>query len=233
MKAGDNVVVDELHYETEFVLYRHLQDTKGVEFRIAKHRDGRVDIKDFEALVNRRTRLVSVAWVSHHNGFRHEMRPIADLAHSVGAIFYADAIQAAGMIPIDVKAVGVDVLCAGTYKWMLGGFGVAPFYVRRDLLERIRLDRYGALHVERALGDAAFELPDGQAFDTRRCRLPRSISWEPGSILGARWRDRIERHTVGLAHQLADGLARAWLWAVLTPAGNRSAIRGLPRIRPT
>ena len=150
LKAGDNVVVDDLHYETEFVLYSHLRDTKGVELRVAKHRGGRVDAGDFEPLIDRRTRLVSVAWVSHHNGFRHEMRPIADLAHARGALFYADGIQAAGMIPVDVKQAGVDVLCAGTYKWLLGSFGVAPLYVRRELLERIRLDRLGALHVEKS-----------------------------------------------------------------------------------
>ena len=156
LKAGDNIVIDDLHYETEFVLYRHLQDTQGrrISRREAPRRPGRC--KDFEALVNRRTRLVSVAWVSHHNGFRHDMRPIADLAHANGALFYVDGIQAVGMFPTDVKAEGVDLLCAGTYKWLLGGFGVAPFYVRRDLLDRIRLDRYGALHVERELGDGRF-----------------------------------------------------------------------------
>ncbi len=225
LKAGDNVVVDDLHYETEFVLYRHLQDTRGVEFRIAKHRDGRVDIKDLEALVNRRTRLVSVAWVSHHNGFRHEMRPIADLAHSVGAIFYADAIQAAGMIPIDVKAAGVDVLCAGTYKWMLGGFGVAPFYVRRDLLERIRLDRYGALHVERALGDGSFQIyRTAKRFDY--ATLPFAEVYQLGAGLEYVTRvgvERIEQHTVALAHELRAGLA-AQGHRLFTPDANRSSI---------
>src|ERR1043166_3062163 len=82
---GDNVVIDELHYETEFVLYRHLESTSGVELRIAKHRDGAVEVRDFEPLVDRRTKLVSVAWVSHQNGFRHDMRPIADLAPREGS----------------------------------------------------------------------------------------------------------------------------------------------------
>ncbi len=225
LKAGDNVVVDDLHYETEFVLYRHLQDTKGVEFRIVKHRDGRVDATDFEPLVNRRTRLVSVAWVSHHNGFRHDLRPIADLAHSVGAICYADAIQAAGMVPIDVKAAGVDVLCAGTYKWMLGGFGVAPFFVRRDLLDRIRVDRYGALHVERTLGDGGFQLyRTAKRFDY--ATLPFAEVYQLGAGLEYVTRvgvDRIEQHSVALAQELRAGLA-AQGHRLFTPEGNRSSI---------
>src|ERR1700716_1472268 len=51
-----------------------------------------------------------------------------------GALFYTDAIQAVRMFPIDVRAAGVDFLCSGTYKWLLGSFGVAPFFIRRELL---------------------------------------------------------------------------------------------------
>jgi selenocysteine lyase/cysteine desulfurase len=143
---GDNVVIDELHYDTEFVLYRTLEKTKGIELRIAKHRNGVVDASDIEPLVDKRTRLVSVAWVSHQNGFCHDMRPIAEVAHAKGALFYTDAIQAVGSFPIDVQAAGVDFLCAGTYKWLLASFGVAPFYVRAGVADRLRLDRFGEMH---------------------------------------------------------------------------------------
>src|SRR5207237_9050761 len=123
--AGDNVVVDDLHYPTEFVLYRALEASKGIELRIARNRGGAVEASDFEPLIDRRTRIVSVAWVSHKNGFRHDMRPIARLAHAHGAEFYADAIQAVGMFPIDVQAAEVDASCCGSYKRMLAGFGIA------------------------------------------------------------------------------------------------------------
>src|SRR3989449_6175593 len=99
--AGDNVVVDELHYPTEFVLYRALETSRGVELRIAQHRDGMVDASDFAPLIDRRTRIVSVAWVSHLHCFSPDMRPIADLAHAHGAVFYAHAVQAVWMCPID------------------------------------------------------------------------------------------------------------------------------------
>lgn len=225
LRAGDNVVIDELHYETEFVLYRHLQETRGVEMRVARHRSGRVDLGDIEPLVDRRTRLVSVAWVSHQNGFRHDMRPLADLAHGVGAVFYTDAIQAVGMFPIDVKAAGVDALCCGTYKWILGSFGVAPFYVRRELLDRIRPDRLGALHVEKELDDHRFQLyRTAKRFDY--ATLPFSEIYQLGAGLEFLQRvgvDRIEAHTVALAQALRTGLA-ALGYGMFTPEGNRSSI---------
>jgi selenocysteine lyase/cysteine desulfurase len=225
LKAGDNVVIDELHYETSFVLYRHLQQTRGITLRIVKHRDGSVARDDFASAIDERTRLVSVAWVSHQNGFRHEMRPIADLAHAHGALFYTDAVQALGMFPVDVRAAGVDCLTSGTYKWLLGGFGVAPFFVRRELVDRIRLDRLGALHVEKELDDHHYEI-----YQTARkfeyATLPFGEVYQLGAALTYLDRvgvDRIERHTVALARELRQGLVDLGFRA-FTPPGNGSSI---------
>jgi cysteine desulfurase/selenocysteine lyase len=225
LTRGDNVVIDELHYNTTFVLYRHLEQTTGVELRIAKARNGAVTAADFEPLVDRRTRLVSVAWVSHQNGFRHDMKPLADLAHRRGAWLYADAVQAVGMFPIDVKASGVDVLTTGTYKWLLGSYGVAPFYVRRELLDRIPPDRMGALHVERELPDHRYEI-----YKTAKKYDYATLAFGPVYQLGAALEylervgvDRIEAHTVALAAELAAGLRGRGV-DVLTPEGNRSSI---------
>lgn len=225
LKAGDNVVVDELHYPTEFVLYRALERSLGIELRIVKHRGGAVDAGDFEPHVDRRTRIVSVAWVSHLNGFRHDMRPIADLAHAHGAVFYADAIQAVGMFPIDVQAAGVDAICAGSYKWMLAGFGVAPFYIKRDLIDRLRIDRYGEFQVEKELPDHHYELgKTARTFDycSRAFGPVRELS-AGLAYLESVGVGRIEEHTVGLAHRLHEGLTRQG-HRLFTPPGNRSSI---------
>jgi len=222
---GDNVVIDELHYEAEFVIYRELEARRGVELRIAKHRDGAVTASDIEPLVDRRTRLVSVAWVSNQNGFRHEMRPIAAIAHAHGALFYTDAIQAAGMFPIDVRAAGVDALCSGTYKWLLGGFGVAPFFIKREALDRIRPDRYGAFAVAKTLPDYRFEL-HATAKRFEYATLPFAEVYQLGAGLAYLQKvgvPRIEQHTVALGKRLQDGL-REQGHKLFTPTGTRSSI---------
>ena len=225
LQPGDNVVVDELHYPTEFVLYRALEQSKGIELRIVKHRDGAVDASDFAPHIDARTRIVSVAWVSHLNGFRHDMRPIADLAHAHGALFYADAVQAAGMFPIDVQAAGVDALCCGSYKWMLAGWGVAPFYIRRDLIDRIKLDRFGEFLIDQELPDHHYTLETtARKFDY--CSRAFGPAKELSAGLAYLERvgvARIEAHTVGLAHRLHDGLVHQG-HRMFTPPGNRSSI---------
>jgi selenocysteine lyase/cysteine desulfurase len=226
LKAGDNVVIDELHYDTEFVLYRALQKQKGVELRIVRHRNGAVDARDFEPLVDSRTRIVSVAWVSHQNGFRHDMRPIADVAHAKGALVYADAIQAVGTFPIDVAAAGVDVLCAGGYKWLLAGWGVAPLYVRTAIVDRLQLDRYGEMHAGRELPDHTYEIPtNARRFDYSSRAFGDVYTLSAGlAYLERVGVDRIEKHTIdNLARRLQDGL-HSQGHRLFTPLGNRSAI---------
>ena len=234
LEAGDNVVIDELHYNTEFVLYRQLQKLNGVELRIAKHRNGVVDATDFEPLVDTRTRLVSVAWVSHQNGFRHDMRPIADIAHAKGALVYTDAIQAVGMFPIDVVAAGVDVLCAGSYKWLLAGWGVAPLYVRTAIADRLRFDRYGEMHAGKELPDHSFEIAtNAKRFDYSSRAFGEVYTLSAGlSYLEKVGVDRIAAHTIdNLARRLQDGLEKQG-HRLFTPHGNRSSIVTFHTTRP-
>jgi selenocysteine lyase/cysteine desulfurase len=234
LKAGDNVVIDDLHYDTEFVLYRTLEKTRGVELRIARHRDGVVDASDFEPLVDARTRLVSVAWVSHRNGWRHDMRAIADVAHAKGALFYTDAIQAVGMFPVDVRAAGVDCLCTGSYKWLLAGWGVAPFYVRAGVADRLRLDRFGEMHAGRELPDHSYEIdPSAKRFDYSSRAFGDVYALSAGlAYLETVGVARIEAHTVGtLARRLQEGLARQG-HRLFTPPGNRSSIVTFYTTRP-
>jgi selenocysteine lyase/cysteine desulfurase len=223
--AGDNVVIDDLHYDTTYVLYRHLAETRGVDLRVVASRDGVASTEAFAEYVDDRTRLVSVSWVSHQNGFQHDLKGLAELAHGHGAYLYADAIQGVGMLSLDVKDVGIDFFTAGTYKWLLGGFGVAPFYVREGLLDTIAVDRLGALHVAESLGDYQYRLYD----DARKfgyATLAFGAVYQLGAGLDYLLQvgvENIERHTVPLAHRLRDG----WLeqgYSVLTPANNRSAI---------
>lgn len=233
LKPGDNVVIDDLHYDSEFVLYRRLEKTLGIELRIARNRGGAVDVRDFAPLVDRKTRLVSVAWVSHRNGFRHNMRPIADLAHANGALFYADAIQAVGTIGVDVRAADVDFLCAGGYKWLLAGWGVAPFYVRRSLIPSLRLDRYGEFNSTRELPDGDHEIdPTARRFDYSSRAFGECHALSAGlSYLQSVGIDRIEAHTVGLALDLQRELAKQG-HRLATPMGNRSPIVTIEPGRP-
>ena len=133
--AGGNVVTNDLHYGGSLVNYRERQKA-GLDARIVAHKDYVMDFRDLERVVDRKTKLIALAIVSNINGYVHEIRRIADLAHSHGAYVYVDAIQAAGAVPIDVRAMGIDFLACSAYKWLMGGrFGY--LYVREDLQDSV------------------------------------------------------------------------------------------------
>ena len=225
LKQGDNVVIDDLHYDTTYLLYQQLAEQRGLEVRIVNSEAGGAPVDAFAEHVDRQTRLISVAWVSHQNGFRHDLAGLADLAHSNGAYLYADAIQGIGSLDIDVRSTGIDFFTAGTYKWLLGGYGVAPFYVREELLERIGTDRFGSLNIAEELGQHRFRVYD----DARKYGY---ATMGFGSVFQLRAAidyllrvgvPNIEAHTVGLAQQLNTGLVGQG-HDVWTPKDNRSPI---------
>ena len=225
LMPGDNVVVDDLHYDGALVAYRQLEKRRGIQLRIVKHRNGAVTTADFAKLVDARTRLIAVSYVSSVNGLRHNVRALADLAHAHGALLHIDAIQAVGMFPIDVHADDVDFLCAGTYKWLLGGFGVAPFYIRQSLLDRVPMDRFGIFQVATTLPDNHFELKK-TARRYNYASLPFAEVHQLSAALTYLERvgvDRIAEHTLGLTRRLEAGLLEQG-YTLFTPLGNRSSV---------
>lgn len=131
-----NVVTDALHYKSSTYLYRSLQ-AQGLDVRFVKPRDGRIEMADLEAAVDRNTRLIAISLVSYLNGFQHDLKAVCDLAHSYGAYVYADIVQAAGAIAIDVYAANVDFCGCGSHKWLMGDMGLGFLYVREDLLDKV------------------------------------------------------------------------------------------------
>ena len=225
LKQGDNVVIDDLHYDTTYLLYQQLAEQRGLEVRIVNSEAGGAPVDAFAEHVDRQTRLISVAWVSHQNGFRHDLAGLADLAHSNGAYLYADAIQGIGALDVDVRSTGIDFFTAGTYKWLLGGYGVAPFYVREELLERIGTDRFGSLNIAEELGQHRFRVYD----DARKygyATMGFGSVFQLGAAIDYLLRvgvPNIEAHTVGLAQQLNTELVGQG-HDVWTPKDNRSPI---------
>jgi selenocysteine lyase/cysteine desulfurase len=196
LAPGDNVVVDDLHYEGALVVYRQLEKRRGIEMRIVKHRDGALTPADFARHVDARTRLISVSYVSSVNGLRH-----------------------------DVRADDVDFLCSGTYKWLLGGFGIAPFYIRKALLDRVPPDRFGIFQVASQTPDHHFELgKTARRYDY--ATLPFAEVHQLGAALSYVEKvgvPRIHAHTIALTRRLETGLL-AQGYKLFTPPGNASSI---------
>lgn len=224
-QEGDNVVLDELHFTTSFVLYRELERRKGVELRIVKPKNGRVPLEDFASRVDGRTRLLTVAWVSNRNGYRYDLPSLAELAHDAGAYLYADGVQAFGTFPTNLHDEGVDFACGNGYKWLFADFGCAPMYVKREHLEWMQPDRVGHGSVAESLPDLHFELEKTAAkfeYATAAFASVAALDAALGYLKGVGL-ERIESHSVALAAHLREGAEKLG-FDVFTPPNNASAI---------
>ncbi len=233
LRPGDNVVLDDLHYDGAHVVYRELERRRGITMRLVRHRDGRITPDDIAAQVDGRTRIVSLSLVSSINGWLHDARAIADIAHAHGALLHLDAIQALGTFPVDVRALDTDFLCSGTYKGLLGGFGVAPFYIRRSVVDRIPADRFGIFQVTNQTPDLHFTLrADARRHDYATLPFAEIHQLSAGlTYLETVGITRIETHLASLTQTLRSGLA-AQGFRLFTPAGNQSPITAFHYTRP-
>jgi selenocysteine lyase/cysteine desulfurase len=143
-RTDGNVVTDALHFEGAILHLQALQQQFGLDLRIVMPRNWRIELKDLERVVDKKTKLIEISLVAMDNGFQHDLKAVCDLAHAHGAYVYADIAQAAGSVPIDVRASGVDFCACSSFKWLMGDFGLGFLFVKEDLLDRvIRRSQYG------------------------------------------------------------------------------------------
>jgi selenocysteine lyase/cysteine desulfurase len=135
--ANHGVVTDAYHYGPSLVLYGELHK-RGVPLAVMAPRNNRIELKDIEQAIGPQTKLIAISHVGSNTGFQHDLKALCDMAHRKGVYVYADIIQSVGAIPFDVKESGVDFCCCGTYKWVMGDFGAAFLYARRDRLAELK-----------------------------------------------------------------------------------------------
>ncbi len=95
------------------------------------------DAEEIAERIDERTLLVPISHVLYKAGEIQDVEPIIRRAHEVGAHVVLDCYQSAGIVPLDVAALGVDFAVGGSVKWLCGGPGNGWLYVRPDLAERL------------------------------------------------------------------------------------------------
>ena len=134
---GDEVVVSAMEHHSNIVPWQILCQEKGARLRvIPMNQAGELRIKELDALLTPRTRIVAVTQVSNALGTVNPVREIAAMAHAVGAVCVVDGAQAVPHMQVDVQHLNCDFFALSGHK-MCGPTGIGALYARRDLLEEM------------------------------------------------------------------------------------------------
>lgn len=135
IQAGDEVVISAMEHHSNIVPWQMVCEEKGARLRVIPMNDaGELLLEEYERLLNDRTRLVAIVYVSNALGTVNPVKPIIAMAHRRGIPVLVDGAQAAPHMPVDVQDLGCDFYAFSGHK-LFGPTGIGVLYGKADLLE--------------------------------------------------------------------------------------------------
>jgi len=208
-QPGDKVLTAVSEYGSNYVAFLHMARRRKIEIVVApSDATGQVDVAALEELIDDRVRLITLPHIPTNGGLVNPVDAVGAVARRHGVPFLLDAVQSAGQVPLDVDAIGCDMLAVTGRKYLRGPRGTGFLWVREDWINRLDpplLDNHAARWTE----PGAFEIdPTARRFETfemyhaGRLGLARAIDYALDIGLEA-IRDRVFGLAAALREQLA------------------------------
>jgi cysteine desulfurase/selenocysteine lyase len=134
--SGENVILCDMEFPANVYPWVNLE-RRGVEVRIIPHDGGGLSPAGLAAAMDERTRVVAVSSAQFLSGYRADLPALSRLCHAAGAYLVVDGIQSLGVVPMDVRAAGLDILVTQGAKWLLAPIGIGFIYVRQELIGQL------------------------------------------------------------------------------------------------
>jgi cysteine desulfurase/selenocysteine lyase len=136
-KKGDNVVLGNIEYPSNIFPWVRIAETRGLEIKKIRARNGLLDVEDYAKAVDDRTRVLPISLVQFSNGQRMDLDRLTEICEEHGTMLFLDAIQALGAIKLDVRSYDIAGISAGGYKWLCGPLGSGILYVSNAIREEL------------------------------------------------------------------------------------------------
>ena len=208
-QPGDRILTTSAEFAANYIAFLQIARRNGVSVEVVPDDDsGALDPGALDRMIDGRVRLIAITWIPTNGGLINPATEVGRIARAHGIPYLLDACQAIGQMPVDVEALGCDMLTATGRKFLRAPRGTGFLYIRRALLERTEpsmLDLFGAKVVD--LG--SYELrPDARRFETWETnystRLGLGAAADYALALGL---EAIEARCRLLAKRLREGLA--------------------------
>ena len=143
INEGDEVIVSEMEHHANIVPWQIMCKERGAVLKVAKiNDDGSLDLNYLKSLVNERTKLIAIAYISNVMGVINPVAEIIEFAHSKGVKVLIDGAQATPHTLVDVQELDADFFVFSGHK-MYGPTGIGVLYGKKELLEQMPPYQYG------------------------------------------------------------------------------------------
>ena len=137
-REGDRVMVaTSLEYPSNVYPWVDLEERGIAKLDIIESSNGGLDIGTIKRCFRKETRLLAVSSANYATGEVTNLQKLGDLCRAHDVLFCVDGIQTLGVLPTDVKAMGIHFLSADSHKWLLGVMGIGCLYVDSEIVEQV------------------------------------------------------------------------------------------------
>jgi cysteine desulfurase / selenocysteine lyase len=223
---GDRILTSGVEYTSNFLAMLQVAKATGALVEVIPDApSGELSVDALAGMLDERVRLVAVTHVPSHSGLVNPAAEVGRLTRAAGIPYLLDACQSIGQMPVDVDAIGCDMLAATSRKFLRGPRGVGFLYVRRDLADGLEppfIDYRSARWTSR--GEYRLE-PGARRFENWESNVAAKLGLGVAVDYALGWGlDAIERRVVALADRLRTGLASIPGVSVHDPGPRRSGI---------
>jgi cysteine desulfurase len=199
---GNHIITAVTEHKAVLDTCKHIEKIGGEVTYLQVDAEGLIDTKELEAAIKPNTILIAIMYANNEVGTIQPVREISALAKKHGVLFFTDATQAVGKIPVDVIKDGIDLLTFSAHK-MYGPKGVGALYVRRkNPRVKVTAQMDGGGH-ERGMRSGTLNVPGIVGFG-KACELCR-LDMEADTARISKLRDKLETNLMKLEEAYVNG----------------------------